>query len=45
MVKKYGMVEVVVDILENNKLQDRVHQSALALLGHMCTHCFETVSI
>ena len=43
MVKKYGLVEVMVEILENTKLQDRVHQSALALLGHLCTHSFDTV--
>ena len=43
--KKYELVDVLVEILENSKLQDKVHQSALALLGHTCSHCFEMVSM
>ena len=45
IVKKYELVDVLVEILENSKLQDKVHQSALALLGHTCSHCFEMVSM
>ena len=42
---KYGLVDVLVEILDNSKLQDKVHQSALALLGHTCSHCFAMVSM
>ena len=43
IVKEYGLIDVLVEILENSKLQDKAHQSALALLGHTCSHCFEMV--
>ena len=45
MVDKHSLLEVIMAILENSQLQDRVHQSALALLGHICTHCFGRVSV
>ncbi len=45
MVDKYGLVDVLLGVLENNQLPDNVHQSTLALLGHLCNNDFEVVSI
>ncbi len=43
LVRKHSLTEVLMDILESPKFLDSVHQSALALLGHVSTHCFKAV--
>ncbi len=44
MAKHHKTLEVTLDILGNTALHEKVHQSALALLGQLCTHCFQIVS-
>ena len=44
LVKEHKLVEVTVDLLQNTNLRDDVHQSALALLGHLAQNYYKLFS-
>ena len=43
MVHKHKMEQAVVHLLQCDDVHEKVHQSALASLGNLCQHCYDTV--